>query len=299
MGFLGFYIDAISVRGIYDEFVRNGPLGEFYTKQFSQDHLETFFSLIRCSQGGNDNPNTVEFRSAFRKLFVCHPLLTSADHNTITDATGILTISSAAKKLSLPANLDQSPEFDLEIDYDEVICNELDSVEPYDKHMNASIALDIQDEVTKAMNRANKKNCSECANVFAQNRKINDELLAKAKTGSLQQPCESTLKIVILSNVVMRAISSNVRSKDISSVLKTIENHLNYDDLYVASNFVHQQRNQTDVACGSAHKKDFVGKVIKAYLKLKSEKIGQRITDEERGEFIRNRKNQKVYASGQ
>lgn len=259
MGFIGFYVDAISLKGIYDEFVRNGPLEEFYTKQFSQDHLETFFSLIRNSQGSNDNPNTVEFRSAFRKLFICHPLLTSAGHNTISDATGISTASSTARKLSRPANLDQSAEFDLEIDYDEIIFNELESMEAFDQHLNANIALNIENEITKAMSHKSKKNCSECANVFAQNRKINDELLAKKKTGSVQQPCESTLQIVILSNAVQRFISSNVQSKDISAVFKAIENNLFIDDLYVASNFVHQQQNEADGAWSSAHKKYFVG----------------------------------------
>lgn len=46
-GFFGFYIDFISLKGIYEDFVLNGPLTEFYPFQFGQDHLETFFSLIR------------------------------------------------------------------------------------------------------------------------------------------------------------------------------------------------------------------------------------------------------------
>lgn len=46
-GFFGFYHTFTSLRGIYDDFILNGPLEKFYTFQFSQDHLETFFSLIR------------------------------------------------------------------------------------------------------------------------------------------------------------------------------------------------------------------------------------------------------------
>lgn len=46
-GFFGFYMNFISLRGIYEDFVLNGPLSEFYTFQFSQDHLETYFSLVR------------------------------------------------------------------------------------------------------------------------------------------------------------------------------------------------------------------------------------------------------------
>lgn len=46
-GFFGFFTNFVSLQGIYEDFVLNGPLEEFYTFQFSQDHLETFFSLIR------------------------------------------------------------------------------------------------------------------------------------------------------------------------------------------------------------------------------------------------------------
>lgn len=52
-GFFGFYIDFISLRGIYDDLIVNGPLTEFYPFQFSQDHLETFFSLIRYDSACN------------------------------------------------------------------------------------------------------------------------------------------------------------------------------------------------------------------------------------------------------
>lgn len=47
VGFFGFYMNFISLKGIYEDFILNGPLTEFCTFQFSQDHLETFFSLIR------------------------------------------------------------------------------------------------------------------------------------------------------------------------------------------------------------------------------------------------------------
>lgn len=47
MGFFGFYHNFTSLKGIYEDFVKNGSLDVFYSFQFSQDHLETFFSLIR------------------------------------------------------------------------------------------------------------------------------------------------------------------------------------------------------------------------------------------------------------
>lgn len=47
VGFFGFYFNFVSLRGIYEDFVLNGSIDEFHTFQFSQDHLEAFFSLIR------------------------------------------------------------------------------------------------------------------------------------------------------------------------------------------------------------------------------------------------------------
>lgn len=47
MGFFGFFHNFTSLRGIYEDLILNGPLEAFYTFQFSQDHLETLFSLIR------------------------------------------------------------------------------------------------------------------------------------------------------------------------------------------------------------------------------------------------------------
>lgn len=46
-GFFGFYHNFTSLKGIYEDFVLNGPLKTFYPFQFSQDHLESFFSLVR------------------------------------------------------------------------------------------------------------------------------------------------------------------------------------------------------------------------------------------------------------
>lgn len=47
MGFFGFYHNFISLRGIYEDLIQNGQHEVFCTFQFSQDHLETLFSLIR------------------------------------------------------------------------------------------------------------------------------------------------------------------------------------------------------------------------------------------------------------
>lgn len=46
-GFFGFYHNFTSLKGIFEDLVKEGPLEVFYPFQFSQDHLENFFSLVR------------------------------------------------------------------------------------------------------------------------------------------------------------------------------------------------------------------------------------------------------------
>lgn len=41
--------------------------------------------ISRNSLGSNDNPDPVEFQRAFKKLLICHPLLTSVDDNVLKE----------------------------------------------------------------------------------------------------------------------------------------------------------------------------------------------------------------------
>lgn len=146
MGFYGFHIDIISLIGIYNDFVRDGPLNIFHPFQFSQDHLETLFSLIRNSQGRNDNPSPTEFASAFRKIMICHPLITSRDHNVITNATGILTVPCRSKKRQQSKNFIHREDL-FNINYTEMISQETMAMDECDKHICAFVALCIEKRI--------------------------------------------------------------------------------------------------------------------------------------------------------
>lgn len=51
MPFFGFVHNFTALEGLYNDFVLNGPLNEFHTFMFSQDHLETYFSSVRSRLG--------------------------------------------------------------------------------------------------------------------------------------------------------------------------------------------------------------------------------------------------------
>lgn len=68
--FVGFLTLMRSVAKIHEVYVCTGHLDYLLTFKMSQDHLETYFSSIRSSLGGNNNPTTIQvhiFKSIIRK----------------------------------------------------------------------------------------------------------------------------------------------------------------------------------------------------------------------------------------
>lgn len=98
--------------------------------------------------GRNDNPNAVEFASAFKKLLVCHPLITSVDHNVLTNATGILTVSAHRNNQPSSTVVDcQMPA--LELDYETIMLIEIERADSYEQHLWAYIALCVEENFIK------------------------------------------------------------------------------------------------------------------------------------------------------
>lgn len=289
MGFRGFYINIISLIGIYEDFVRDGPLEKFYTMQFGQDHLETLFSLIRSSQGGNDNPNVMEFKSAFRKLLVCHPLSTCRDPKPITNATGILTVTTLPVR-NIETQLEESLQTEMiTVDYDELLNSEMESMESFHHHLFAYVASCVETRIKRDIKAAKKTKCMECAGIFDnENVKIFDDFLAKKNANEYPQPCESTYQIVVFTNAIMKSIPSN--GNKFKGIKATICQNLDVNQLYCQSTFVHQNQD---------HKYDFVKEVVETYMVLKSEKIIRLIAEEDRGESKRNRLKKAIHLAGQ
>lgn len=136
--FFGFLNNMRSVLGINSYYAEGGLLDVFYIFQFSQDHLETFFSLIRSSLRCNNNPNVSQFRCAYRKLLVCMPHLSVKFTNCIPDNTKVLTKSTSWQSTQpIEPSLDQVHviEINTEEFYDTINAE----IEPYERHMQAFI----------------------------------------------------------------------------------------------------------------------------------------------------------------
>lgn len=126
------------------------------------------------------------------------------------------------------------------------------------------------------------------------NEAINDELLAM-KADKVKQPLASKLKVVIFSNAIMRLIwNKNHQGQSFSLVKRIINEHIDIDDLFEGIDFKHEEQDES-----ISHKKEFIALLIQTYMELKSQKIGQKITNEKRGELIRYRNKRSVILCGQ
>lgn len=67
-GIVGLLVCIESVQRLYTSYVETGYLKYILAYKFSQDHIELFFGNIRSQGGFNNNPNSRQFKSAYKKL---------------------------------------------------------------------------------------------------------------------------------------------------------------------------------------------------------------------------------------
>lgn len=221
--------------------------------------------------------------------------MTSVDHNVMTNATGILTVSSKSKRSSPSIPPQQPLEIEMIISYEEDMLAEIDSMDPYDQHMCAYLALCIEEKFHQSVKQFKFK-CTKCSNVlYTVGDKIRDELLGMKAGG--RQPSASTLKLVIFANAVMKMYSVvDPQGSSFKTIQKAISENLDTNDFY--SEF-HFEEHMEDISTAYGHKGEFISELINIYMKMKSHKIGAKITEEEQGEIIRYRRKRAYIEAGQ
>lgn len=246
--------------------------------------------------GNNDNPSPAEFQAIYRKLLVCKEIVYKNNYaNCISNDTRILEVSSARLVNKCKANHAlQCNAFVIEFDYQEAI-NE--DIEKFDQHLNAFIASKIESNITRNILQHHKTECLQCIDVFNQNAKFNDDFInMKISNDSLEKPCKSTVDIIKATNKILgilenQSIAANAQIYD--STLKTIISHLRMEELYTQVDFnMHPQRK-------CEHKEEFICKIVREYMKLKSCNIGSRISEQEKGTYIRHNFKKRIQEAGQ
>lgn len=284
VGFFGFLQNITSVIGIYTDYIEKGSLDVFHCFQFSQDSLETFFSLIRSSLGCNTNPNTQQFMAAYRKLLLVMPHMSSKHTNcNYFDVSDLLTVSSQSITKPSKSDIKNANAIELDTDYKVLISTELD---PYEEHLVAFISSGIETNIIRKLRAQSVSGCQHCPSAFRENNRIYDTFIAKKKKSGheMSQPCSSTRDIVMAANSIFKLLqgSTNV---DFNTMGKTIWNCLDLEALYNSTSF--DSHSHTGASDSFTHKEYFVFQIVEEYLLLKSCNIGRRVTDEEWAEDFR------------
>lgn len=267
-------------------------LDEIITFQFSQDHLETWFSTVRRALGSNDNPSAYEFKYIFRKLLLCNQFVYNGHKsNCNIDNMKVLTVPAKYGAKNMKPSLNEVRELEVEFDYNTAIDEPMNS---FDVHLFSYIASTIENQLISKIQRFHKKECSDCLSVFNENAKATNDFM-KRNTGKKEfsQPCRSTIDIIKAATSIMDRLKSEVSYME---VLKKILVNLEIDQIYTNSNFNNHKFGTIDML---SHKEQFIIKIIEAYMDLKSLRIGSRITQEERGVYIRHTSRKDVHFAGQ
>jgi len=97
-GFLGLIICLNNLIQLYEVVKKKNGINYLLSYKLSQDHLEVFFSALRSRGGFNNNPNAIQFKSAYKRLFVKHQISGSEYGNCSTINTASLLFVSLNKK---------------------------------------------------------------------------------------------------------------------------------------------------------------------------------------------------------
>lgn len=210
-GFLGM---IVCLRNIFPLFLKlkEHNLSYLLTYKLSQDYLETLFSILRGRGGWNNNPNVLQFKSAYKKIMVRHELKEFANGNCLFDNVAILHVSSA--KIKCPVGDYNSLQTTISFDHDYVkTCFELSHfAEEIVQYIAGYVAYKlIRDSVT----------CSFCKDQLLGEKM---PLLSELKNrGPYVAPSESVKKICKISERILR--ESPVSTPNIK---KTLLNKIAY-----------------------------------------------------------------------
>lgn len=277
-GFVGFIINTYSIKGLFREYVEPGHLNSLRVLYHSTDVLESFFSRIRYLGQWNDNPTIQQFQSAIRKLtFLCE--ITSSDFANCKDNLNLLKISSCPMKrpdedeIMIENAAFGATGYDNNEFVDAIICTNED----------VSIAFKAGEIERKIQN--GRFECELCVSVLNEDFKVVGDLVENALT---QRPCISTFLICKCTHNIFR-IRSKEKNFNYKSVLNSIWNSIEYDEMFKNSNFTHDPY----------HKKCFVDYIIDEYVRIYGTYIAKNKTLELQQKMLRNQNRRAYLFAGQ
>jgi len=161
-GFLGFLVNMITFKKVFEIYIQTGHLKYLLTFKTSQDHVELLFCSIRGSLGKNNNPTTREFTTSLKKI-----LLGTTHHSQFANCL----LQDDSEIIPFSSSLEETFKINEEVLESEEICqvreyiDALPSLSEYKSDVLVYIAGYVQRQILS------KEQCIHCKN-FLLNVKI-------------------------------------------------------------------------------------------------------------------------------
>lgn len=296
-GFKGYLIDIASLKLIYEEYVEDQKLLEqIPTFAFSQDHVELLFCKIRSHHGFNDNPTSLQFLGAFRKILVNIKIMCSEKGNcretnfrTLGSFSDVYFVSSRKRT---DTNLDKNPTAitqELSDEADQILyeLENRESLGMLDPILHSASIAHMASLIESKIKSPLHSYCLQCKEVFQQNEKIEDNIFTSKK---LEKPCISTYKICKATNAVFNLYApQNPQSPfNFNAIYLAAFKNINYEEVYEHGFDEH-----------SEHRYYLIKTVVNEFITMKLTRLARQTTDASQKEFFRNQVRKLTHFAGQ
>ncbi|GFN80520.1 THAP domain containing 9 [Plakobranchus ocellatus] len=284
-GFLGFLCCLESVRNIFHENV--GSLKYLLTYKLSQDHLELFFSSVRARGGFNNNPTTLQFKAAYKRLLVHHNVKASGnclirDKTQILHAAQNVSMAETAMAVCRKYNIiEQQTEVADAVDLDEI--QDMTGLSEFKESAVSYIA----GYVVK-MARKQVQSCKKCVDSLI-DEMGNSHLFVQFKDrGGLVKPSKSVYRICCETERCFESLLKTTDGKlpqtdKMTLVISTaVLFNLSHVDL-----FPELTMHMFDTTVDDNHLAELIQTVAKCYAKIKLHHLGKRLSDSATGPKVR------------
>lgn len=199
-GFLGFLIAIENFENIFNTYVlKENDLKYVCTYKLSQDHLETFFSVIRCHGGYVHNPSCLQFYYIYRKLLVNKKVKAGDNGNCQDDETDIICTE---------------PFIDIGENNDEILKDdEQEFSQSFDNNLKDVCISEYVDDVVKYISGFVQKSilkqltCNSCKDFIKSSPQDENRLITHKKYGDwahMVKPNEELYRLCLLCEKIFR-----------------------------------------------------------------------------------------------
>lgn len=286
-GFNGFLVGINSFKEIYKSYIENGPLHYLLGYKFSQDYLETLFSVIRSKGGFNNNPNCLQFKTCFKRLLIRNQIISSINANCMNDSEQILHFSDLIRKAH-EQPVENSSLF--HETYDDIIDEIFDELNSFTlSEYAADVATYISGFVERQLRK--KIKCESCFNAINSDSIVSNILIDIKNRGGLIKPRADIVKICKIAEKILWSTDLN-KPNFFNGMFCRIMRKFTDENLF--SNMMH-----TSQAIDCEHRLTIIKRIVNMYLNIRLRHIANQHNVNTKKKYIRAKLTKLIHFSNQ